>query len=249
MKVDVLYCAWNRLEFTRHTWAWMVAHTDWVLVDKLIVYDDGSEDGTLEFLREVVPDAPVKAELRVSDLRSPPAIMNHYLATSEADLFAKVDNDIALPGGWLGRMRNVMKNHPKVALLGMEAGMTRMPGRDGAPLKTHGVRECSHIGGVGLMRTHAFRGRAQIPSRGRWGFTEWQNRFEPARAWIDPDLFVPQLDRVPIEPFVSLSEEYIERGWQREWPKYSEAWMEPYYAWVAESVAAAELEAPPRRAY
>ena len=93
---------------------------------KLVVYDDGSEDGTLEFLREAVDDAPVTAELRLSDLRSPPAIMNHYLATTEAGMFAKIDNDIALPGGWLNTMRNVLKNHPAVEVLGMEAGMEVM---------------------------------------------------------------------------------------------------------------------------
>src|SRR5688572_19222166 len=231
------------------TWRWMIAHTAWELVDRLVVYDDSSEDGTLEFLREAVEAAPITAELRLSDLRSPPAIMNHYLATTEADMFAKIDNDIALPPAWLNRMRNVLRNHPEVEVLGMEAGMTRMPGRDGAPLKSHGARECSHIGGVGLFRVHPFRNtmRGRIPERGRFGWTEYQDRYSVRTAWIDPDLPVVQLDRIPEEPFVSLAEEYVARGWSRSWPKMDVTWCEPFYSWVMESIAPPEPLAPPPR--
>ena len=241
MKVDILYLAWNRAEFVRHTFPWLLAHTDWRLVGKLVVYDDGSEDGTLEYLREAIKEVRVPAELRLSDLRSPPAVMNHYLATSEAQWFAKVDSDIALPGLWLPRLLGVVSSNPQVELLGMEAGMVRMPGRDGAPRASGPYRfePASHIGGVGLMRVEAFRSRPRIPERGRFGFTEWQDRYQPVRGWIDPDLLCPQLDRLPLEPFRSLSEAYCEQGWQRAWEPYDEKWMAPYWEWLLPAEAAA----------
>ena len=236
--LEILYLAWNRLEFTTATWAWMKAHTNWDHDSRLVVYDDGSEDGTLEFLRENVKPfrhhgREIDAELRVSDLRSPPAIMNHYLATTEADLFVKLDSDIALPGGWLEKLLAVMEQHPELELLGMEAGMVAMQGRDGKIVE-YGIEPCTHIGGVGMMRVSAFRSRPEIPSRiaTRLGFTEWQNRYDPSRAWITPDLEVPQLDRLPFEPWVSLSEQYVEKGWNREWSKYDEKWMAPYWRWM-----------------
>jgi hypothetical protein len=71
-----------------------------------------------------------------------------------------------------------------------------------------------------------------LPERGRFGFTEWQNRNDLKRGWITPDLLVPQLDRVPVEPYRSLSETYIENGWQRAWTPYDDTWMVPYYSWV-----------------
>jgi len=239
--VDVLYVAWNRREFTTATWAWMIAHTNWKLVNKLIVYDDGSSDGTLEFLREQtekgkIPlrrstrDVPI--ELRLSNTGSPPAIMNHYLTTAEAEFFAKIDSDIALPGSWLDRLLDVMHQHPELDLLGMEAGMVALDGRDGKNYERYDASPCSHIGGVGLMRVSAFKSRPEIPYRGRFGFGEWQDRYEPTRAWIEPDLLVPQLDRVPTEPWASLTEEYIENGWSRPWPKYDPDWMLPYFNWV-----------------
>ena len=53
------------------------------------------------------------------------------------------------------------------------------------------------------------------------------------RAWIIPDLDVPQLDRLPFEPWLSLAEEYIENGWSRPWGKYEDKWMKPYWGWMA----------------
>ena len=32
--IDILYCAWNRLQFTTATWNWMMSHTNWDLVEQ-----------------------------------------------------------------------------------------------------------------------------------------------------------------------------------------------------------------------
>jgi glycosyltransferase involved in cell wall biosynthesis len=233
-KIDILYVAWNRHEFTSRTFEWLLAHTPWRLVNKLVVYDDGSEDGTQAFLRDTIKRVPyAKGELRLSDLRSPPAIMNHYLATAESDWFAKIDNDIALPGGWFEALIAANINSPGFDLIGMEAGMIELEGRDGKKWDhLYQITESTHIGGVGFMRTRKFKENPRIPERGRFGFTEWQDRYGARTGWITPDLLCPQLDRIPVEPFLSLSEQYVEEGWQREWPKYSEEWMEPYWSWM-----------------
>jgi hypothetical protein len=230
--VEILYLAWNRLDYTSVSWHLMVQNTDWRQVEKLTVYDDGSEDGTLEFLRDRVADfGSCDVELRETDLRSPVAVMNHFLAERRAPLFAKIDNDILLPLNWLQAMTSVMKRFPDVELLGMEAGRTRLPADHMRP-KDYEAEEASHIGGVGLMRTEAFTSRAKMPERGRFGFTEWQWRHEPKRAWIAPDLMVPQLDRVPIEPWRTIGEGYVEAGWQRDWPLMERPWADPYWVWA-----------------
>jgi glycosyltransferase involved in cell wall biosynthesis len=232
MQVEILYLAFNRLQFTTATWSWLVAQTNWDLAQKIVVYDDGSEDGTQEFLKDAVEKAPVPAELRIGDFRSPPAIMNHYISTSTADAFAKIDNDIAVPGGWLDKLVSVLDGNPELELLGMEAGMVAMQGRDGNTWEHYTYEPATHIGGVGLMRMSAFRSRPTIPFRGRFGFTEWQDRYDVNTAWIKPDIDCPSLDRVPEEPWASLTEEYVERGWSRPWGKYDPTWCKPYYEWL-----------------
>jgi glycosyltransferase involved in cell wall biosynthesis len=243
--VDVVYCAWNRLAFTELTFDLLVENTDWARVERLIVYDDGSTDGTAEWLENELAElvlgghpAGASCVFRQTRTGSPPALMNRYLAGSSADAFVKIDNDIAVPPGWLGTLLDVAEAYPMFDLIGIEAGRMGYPGQDGArPVDSYRVEEASHIGGVGFMRTRAFAGRS-IPERGRFGFTEWQKRYAPARGWIFPDLLVPQIDRVPIEPWQTLSRRYVEAGWQRPWPMMDPHWSLPYFDWLPEGAPA-----------
>lgn len=234
MSLDVLYLAWNRLEFTQLTFELLLANTDWSLVDRLLIYDDGSDDGTREYLEDAMQRCPVEHHVIHLGWNSPVAVMNHYVGRSQAaDVFAKIDNDIAVPPGWLNSMIGVIERNPKLELLGMEAGQTRLAGRDGEPWDgVYGYRECSHIGGVGLMRTSAFRQRSSPVAKGRFGFTQWQHTFEPMRGWIEPDLLVPQLDRVPTEPWRTYSLYYLARGWQRPWAPMDDTFSAAYYDWL-----------------
>lgn len=234
--LDVLYLAYNRVEFTRVTFQLLLANTDWSLVRGLRVYDDGSTDGTYKYLADAVGMCPVPARLTRPGFGSPVTTMKHYLNKGNpAEAFVKVDNDIAVPPGWLNNMLDVFDQDPSLDLLGMEAGQTWLPGRNGRKFDgVYGWTSCSHIGGVGVMRTAAFHDRPRLRANGRYGFTEWQHEQEPVRGWITPDLLVPQLDRIPEEPWLSLSKSYREAGWQRTWPLMNRKWGRPYYDWIEE---------------
>lgn len=228
MTVDILYLAWNRREFTEFTFGQLLANTDWERVQRLVVYDDTSEDGTAEFLADAINRSAVPAELRIVDLKSPPAVMNHYVTRSDAEFFAKIDNDIVVPPGWLEAMMGVHEDVPGIELLGMESGRMGKPW-DGC---TYGFEEGSHTGGVGVFRTSAFAKRPPMEERaGRFGFTEWQRIYRPVRGWITPDLLLTSLDQIPFEPWRSLSEQYIENGWQRRWHTYDEVHNATYWEW------------------
>jgi glycosyltransferase involved in cell wall biosynthesis len=229
MQVDLLYLAWNRREFTEFSWEMLVANTNWSLVSKLWVHDDGSEDGTADWLRKKIKrHAPVEAEFEQSCLRCPPAVMNRMVDQATAKWFAKIDNDIIVPPGWLEAMIGVVERNPQVELLGMEAGRgnARTLDWDGV----YRFQDGSHMGGVGLLCVDAFMRRVGMKEGdGRFGFTEWQHDYRPIRGWIAPDLPVVSLDRVPFEPWLSLSAEYVEKGWQREWGLYHEG--ADYWDW------------------
>lgn len=221
--MEILYLAHNRRAFTEVSLAALLANTSWNRVSGIVLYDDNSTDGTAEVLERFVDRFPVVPRLveRVN-FSSPVAVMNHYISTRHADLFCKIDSDTMVPPGWLDDCLDVMSRHPWLDLLGIEAWrsveVSPRPGRM--------VDVAAHIGGIGLMRGRAFEYSLPRPD-GRFGFTAWQqnavkDKGEPIRAgWLNPALPVALLDRLPIEPWASLSREYVANGWQRHWPPYS----------------------------
>lgn len=238
--IDVVFLSHNRLAFTTESFRWLLKNTDWDLVDRLVVYDDASTDGTLDHLVDAIRATPVPVEIHSAAHGSPVAAMLDHLSRPGAPLFAKVDNDVCVPPGWLATMLDVLDRHFKVELLGMEAGMSGVAGRDGALFDgVYGVTPATNIGGIGVFRRSAFESRKPMRADGRYGFSEWQHTYRPGRAWITPDLPVCLLDRLPFEPWLSLSAEYVRRDWQRDWPCYDPQWMRWAWEWMAPEEAVA----------
>ena len=213
--IDLLYLTFNRLEFTKRSLSSLLANTNWSLVNRLVIYDDGSTDGTLEQAAAVSCPKPV--EIRAGSYGSPVAIMNDFLDRDPAALFAKIDNDVMLPSGWLDETAAVMQANPALDLLGIEAMY------EVAPVSPdRAVIPAEFIGGIGLMRSRAFNCDRPIAA-GRFGFTAWQSQHPQVnKGWLSPALPVCLLDRMPFAPWSVLSADYIARGWQRPWGAYGE---------------------------
>jgi glycosyltransferase involved in cell wall biosynthesis len=230
--LDLLYVTHNRLEFTKQSLQALSNNTNWALVNRFYIYDDASTDGTAEFIDQLVADYTISAIVTHEPFGGPVAAMNRYLKLDDRpELFAKVDNDFVMPPGWLDHLNSVMTNAPELDILGtepMQSGQLPevvVPGANG-----YGYTPARHIGGKGLIRAEAFNGRP-MRAKGRLGFTEWQHRNEDVtKAWIRPELKSFGLDQLPFEPWVSLTNEYANRGWQRHWPKYPPT-MHAYWDW------------------
>jgi hypothetical protein len=91
------------------------------------------------------------------------------------------------------------------------------------------------------MRPRAFHQRRAIPlslgKNGRAGFTIWQHRQRVRAGWLTPDIPNVQLDRIPTEPWRTLSERYVELGWARAWDPYEHD-MERWWSWLDASLMA-----------
>lgn len=100
---DLLYVAHNRLEFTRATFAALIANTNWELVDHFHVVDDLSTDGTAEHLTAALADFGHAGRMRIDytseRFGGPVAAMNYALDHSSGETLVKVDNDfLVCPG-------------------------------------------------------------------------------------------------------------------------------------------------------
>ena len=219
--VDLLYVACNRLEFTRETFSTLLANTDWRYVRQLFVYDDGSRDGTCEWLLSNHQRCPSRAVMFRTRYGSPVSVMNDFIRRSSAPILAKTDNDAMLPSAWLRQSLDCLDRHPELSMLGIEAMYPHLD--DEACPRDY--KAAQFVSGLGLYRRDAFAVGTPVPY-GKWfGLEEWQMaRGTSLRyGWITPALPVFLLDRMPLEPWKSYAGAYVRSGWQREWPKYDPA--------------------------
>lgn len=233
--IDVLFVAKNRLAMTQASFTMLLANTDWQEVAGLFIADDASTDGTAEWLRQVDLTAhigpDVQARFNPGPFRGPVAAMNWYLdhASPDADRFAKIDNDFIVCPGWLPDVLRQMTINPDIDIFGIQP-------RFGPPTLagdlTRTVEPCRHIGGIGVIRNRVFE-LCRPVANGRFGWTEYQTQHaQTLKAWLTPDLPCFSLDLIDLEPWRTLTTEYVEKGWARRWPMY-EGGGHGYYDWWA----------------
>ena len=219
--VDLLYLTYNRLAFTQESFVTLLENTEWQYVRTLYAYDDGSEDGTREWLESQLHRVPCQITFRRTGFRSPVAAMVHFIESATAPILAKVDNDVMMPPQWLRQSLAVMERHPELSLLGLEA---LYPHQDNPDIDRSYVRS-EFVSGLGMYRRAAFA-RSRPQPQARWfGFEAWQaaQGNELIRGWIYPALPVFLLDKLPFEPWCTHTRHYVRRGWQRLWQSYAPA--------------------------
>lgn len=108
MKAHILMITWNRLEFTK-TALWALLNQNYQDY-KITVWDNGSADGTPEFLKKLA-DKYDKVEIMLKEknckLDHP---VNEVFSKSDAEYIGKVDNDTLVPFDWLERIINSIES-------------------------------------------------------------------------------------------------------------------------------------------
>jgi len=101
--IPVLFITYNRIEYTKKTLPALIKNTPGV---RIIVIDNGSTDGTVEYLEGIYG-----IELYLNDKNFGLAhAMNQFLELTATDaIVAKVDNDTVVPPGWLEKMTTAME--------------------------------------------------------------------------------------------------------------------------------------------
>jgi len=256
--IDLLYLTYNRKDFTAASLKALKQNTNWSLVRRFSVYDDCSIDGTREMVEQFLNElqsmeggGPI-CTLTVGKLGGPVSVMAEFLREkSDLDLFCKLDSDVIVPPGWLDSCLSVMKRNPLVDLLGIEPWQSRTPPPWAAGVRSDldqdkhltawtqgkpGFAKCDSIGGIGLMRRKAWEGRGSMAVHGPngvGGFTDWQVAHrDVVKGWVIPPLKLFLLDRLPMEPWKTLSARYEAKGWQRPWSRYGADAAELWSWWL-----------------
>jgi GT2 family glycosyltransferase len=93
--------------------------------DEVIVVDNGSRDGSLEYLREEHPDVQV---ISLSDNTGFAHAANVGLQVAPGDAVALVNADVELAPDWLARTAAALEAHPRTASVACKMLSLRHPG-------------------------------------------------------------------------------------------------------------------------
>lgn len=223
--IDILYVSHNRFDYARWSMLALLENTDWTEVSGLYIADDKSTDGTSEWIAghplSGLREAEVEVHYNLGRFGGPVAAMNWYLdhKSEDADRFAKIDSDFIVCPGWLPELLRQMTLNPGFDVFGLQPrfGPALAP-----PCLHRTIEEARFIGGIGAIRHRIFEKCRPIPhgGGGRHGWTEFQEAHPFKKAWVTPDLPVFCMDLLPFEPWLSIAQGYIDKGWMRPWSKY-----------------------------
>jgi GT2 family glycosyltransferase len=106
----------NGLEHTKQCLASIEVHTP--EPHELIIVDNGSTDGTLDYLRDYAKSREHIRVIANRDNRGFAAGNNQGLALANGNYLLLLNNDTVVTAGWLGRMLAVLDRHPEVGIVG-----------------------------------------------------------------------------------------------------------------------------------
>ncbi|HUS99583.1 MAG TPA: glycosyltransferase family 2 protein [Candidatus Thermoplasmatota archaeon] len=101
--IPVLFTTFNRLEFTKQTLPILLQNTP---EGEIIVIDNGSTDGTVEYLLQHPGNFKCIFNLKNTGISG--AMNAFFEMTKDAEFVAKVDNDTLVPAGWLSDLARVL---------------------------------------------------------------------------------------------------------------------------------------------
>ncbi len=100
---SIIIPCWNQLEFTRHCIGALIRHTrpPW----ELIVVNNGSADGTADYLAGVQDASPVSVTVIANEInRGFPAAINQGLQLARGEYLVLLNNDVVVTDAWLDQL-------------------------------------------------------------------------------------------------------------------------------------------------
>lgn len=117
--ISLVVVTWNRLEYTKQCLESIAVHTD--VPYELIVVDNGSTDGSAEWLREYMAHYRThgnEAQFIGNEENLGCAVaFNQGFAAAKGDPIFRIDNDVILPSGWASTFMRHWDEHPEIGMM------------------------------------------------------------------------------------------------------------------------------------
>lgn len=124
----LMMVTYNRLDLTKKT-------LDSLWLDlkhpfRLVIVDNGSSDGTVEYLKSIEKTSPVEVHLELLDENKGIAV-GRNLALEKANQigtkwYATIDNDVQMPEGWLGECIDILTANKSYGAIGVNMEVTNI---------------------------------------------------------------------------------------------------------------------------
>lgn len=105
--IPILMITWNRLQYTKKAIEALKQNTYYPYI--LWIWDNGSTDGTVEYLRKL---DDVRVYFSKDNLGLVPPMNKFFETFKDFDYVSKVDNDTVVSPGWLTKLKEVMDKYP-----------------------------------------------------------------------------------------------------------------------------------------
>jgi len=107
--IPILMITWDRLEFTKKAIEAIRNNTRYPYI--LWIWDNGSTDGTVEYLKGL-KDKDIVVNFKDKNYGLVPPMNEFFKTFSSYEYVSKVDNDTIVPKDWLTKLKYVMDNLP-----------------------------------------------------------------------------------------------------------------------------------------
>lgn len=114
---SVLVVTYQNLHLTRPCLESVLAHTEWPRLE-VVVVDNGSGDGTPDYLRTLAERHANVLVIANPDNRGFAAANNQALAVAEGEMLVLLNNDTVVPRGWLAGLVRHLHRDPGIGILG-----------------------------------------------------------------------------------------------------------------------------------
>ncbi len=122
-QVSIIVLSFDNLPYNKLCLGSILANTEYPNYEVIFV-DNGSTDGTVEWLQEMTRRFPMVRAIFNTDNRGFGPANNQGMAIASGELFLLLNNDTMVPPGWLSRLVLAMHLHPEVGLMGPSTNRT-----------------------------------------------------------------------------------------------------------------------------